>query len=580
MQRVFTQSLTLFFLFFSFASLTTGQNCNSTSFTYTSCWPWNDQTDLRLPNGEPNDTPRLNRAIAATLGKVIFDEDNYYLGKPIIPVGQQPTQEQLTSTLTLYSFRIIEGTGRSPATAHQSSKIIQTQENSAIFSIGPNVTDVSIRDLALIGQASGTIGILAESTCLVNCSSIGFQFSNLSFYNFDKGIWVNAKDPRSGPSSPPAPSSAHQWQFDSVRLDHSSFDNCKIGVHINSYNSGWYMSDLNFKVREGLAQGEFVPRDYSNPDHDNDANSNIGNKTYGVFLERSTYTSLNHLVGNGGWTDTSASGNSTALVYVQEHANLTIQNSVAERFHDDVVIHGDSLNFPINLLNNTFMNGVRIKRATVYSTSNQFYTNGSQLQSVAEATDYAQVYSFGDKFCFEGDSSCSQGRGYATSTGAMIANSSTQAKNLTEVPSFMENSLDVARTNEDVNDLIPVVSVRSYFTFSPLMRFNVRGFTYDFSRSETDGKLVVRGSQPYYAGYRFEMCQSCGAGNPSPSDVVTAVKINNNGSLTLGQVDYYSLGASEDGTLVYCTTCQQTTTCTPGGSGAFAKRISGVWQCN
>ena len=34
-----------------------------------------------------------------------------------------------------------------------------------------------------------------------------------------------------------------------------------------------------------------------------------------------------------------------------------------------------------------------------------------------------------------------------------------------------------------------------------------------------------------------------------------------------------------NGTLVYCTDCQQTTTCAGSGSGAYAKMVAGVWKC-
>lgn len=40
------------------------------------------------------------------------------------------------------------------------------------------------------------------------------------------------------------------------------------------------------------------------------------------------------------------------------------------------------------------------------------------------------------------------------------------------------------------------------------------------------------------------------------------------------------LSTASNGTLMYCTTCQQTSICSSGGSGAMAKRINGTWVCN
>lgn len=40
------------------------------------------------------------------------------------------------------------------------------------------------------------------------------------------------------------------------------------------------------------------------------------------------------------------------------------------------------------------------------------------------------------------------------------------------------------------------------------------------------------------------------------------------------------LGASKNGTMIYCTNCQKTTPCSSGGSGAIAKRLNGAWDCN
>jgi hypothetical protein len=265
------QIVTLLLLAFAFGANAYGQSCSGGQINgiyHTSCFPWQSGANtLSIPKSSGgtnvtvnNDTPRLQRAINAALGKLVFDEADYFI----------------SDELTVYSYRILEGTGRSSylgtitpgAPNHLSSKIVQTANNKSIFKIGMQVYDVSIRDLALVAGygTSGTIGIKAEGNQVSGYSSISFQFSNLKFSGLDKGIYVNAAD------------TGHDWQFDNVRLDHSSFEWCNTGIHINSYNSGWHISSIQFLVPEGVAQ-----------------TATSGTKTYGVYLERSTYASMNLL---------------------------------------------------------------------------------------------------------------------------------------------------------------------------------------------------------------------------------------------------------------------------------------------
>jgi len=114
------------------------------------------------------------------------------------------------------------------------------------------------------------------------------------------------------------------------------------------------------------------------------------------------------LVGNGPGSENLA----TALVFVKEHGNLSIQSSVSEGFHDDLIIFGNTRNSPINIMNNTFMNSVKISEATIYSSGNQ-YSAINNHGSAADAYGNAQIYSVGDKFCTEGDyANCDERRGF------------------------------------------------------------------------------------------------------------------------------------------------------------------------
>jgi hypothetical protein len=45
-------------------------------------------------------------------------------------------------------------------------------------------------------------------------------------------------------------------------------------------------------------------------------------------------------------------------------------------------------------------------------------------------------------------------------------------------------------------------------------------------------------------------------------------------------VTFANLGTPNNGTLVYCSNCTIANPCASGGTGAFAKRLNGVWVCN
>jgi hypothetical protein len=81
------------------------------------------------------------------------------------------------------------------------------------------------------------------------------------------------------------------------------------------------------------------------------------------------------------------------------------------------------------------------------------------------------------------------------------------------------------------------------------------------------GYLRFTASQSGYGGYVFKTQGG-------------QAKVNYDGSVTFGSKSFGSLGSAEDGTILYCSNCQQTAVCNSGGSGAFAKRIAGGWVCN
>lgn len=58
-----------------------------------------------------------------------------------------------------------------------------------------------------------------------------------------------------------------------------------------------------------------------------------------------------------------------------------------------------------------------------------------------------------------------------------------------------------------------------------------------------------------------------------------AAQTIDSGPRQLTVVPFASLGTPSDGTIVTCSDCAPVTPCAGSGSGAFAKRVGGVWQC-
>lgn len=58
------------------------------------------------------------------------------------------------------------------------------------------------------------------------------------------------------------------------------------------------------------------------------------------------------------------------------------------------------------------------------------------------------------------------------------------------------------------------------------------------------------------------------------------LNINGTNLLQLGTVAFASLGTPANAVTIYCSDCTIANPCASGGTGAFAKRINGVWVCN
>lgn len=507
MKLRFTYILVALFLLFGLAdkARATDPDCDTAGkihgIYYMSCFP-------RL-SGETTDDERIQRAVnAIPSGKLIFNEGLY----------------TVDNTVTLHGYLTLEGTSTNTlaeTSIPTSSHIKLTASNKAIFKIGETVHDVAIRDLGLSATSRNkTYGILGEGS--YPGSSAHFEFSNIRFTNFATGIFVQALD------------TTHDFQFDNVKVDHCLFENNDVGIFVDSYNSGWQISSIEFSMGAGQI---------------------------GVDLARVTYSEIHGMIGNG-----TAPGESPgyALIRVKDHSNLSISDCVSEGVEYDLKVEGVSLNYPIYLFNNTFQDKVDISNSTVYANANQYgveYPNN--IPPVAQtpmpiARNNAQIYSFGEKFCFEGSSNCANSNWQFTSGATMVAGSN-QYKNTWSRPSFFDNVMRV-NTDDPLNSLDnPLVSIIApTYAGKALLRLGQSNYHYTLSRNGTNGWLDFKGNQSApYTGFSF------------------------NGPVKLPSYEQGALPTIlENGTMVFCSNCQaNNAACSTGGNGALAVSVNSAWVC-
>lgn len=449
-----------------------------------------------------DDTQRIQQVVDAasvTGGKIIFNEAQY----------------EVSSSITLNSFLILEGQAVGSLDSLPTTRIKLTAVNKSIFNIGSGIYEVSVRDIALVATSTDkTIGIKAEGNNGTGGAgaSAKFQFSNIRFSGFDKGIYVKAN------------LSPFDWQFDHVRLDHSTFENCNTGIEIDAYNSGWYMSNVAF------------------------VSPTNGN---GIKIIRGGYISMNLVIGHG-TKDALGKPTSDTLFYIKEHSVISIQNSSAEGFLTTLNLDGLAKDYPVHLINNGFAGcdtltgeparyNVIVKNSTVVSTGN-FYGCFTGPAS-PKIQGFSDVFSIGDRFCYLASQHCNASKFTIEGNQATL---------------YIANPLDNLINPGD--ELRPMLSMSSPFDNAPFLRMGSGLYHYTLMREASTGWLKFQGSQSSpYAGYKFE-----------------------GGPVQLTSVTHSNLQTTvvSDGSMIYCSNCQPNTTpCQSGGNGALAVRVNSQWSC-
>ncbi len=537
-------------VFFTTAVTAQGTGCSggkrAEGVYYTDCYPWISGDGL-LPDGTtPNARARLQRAIDGSTGKLVFNEDNYYIG----------------GTLNLHSFATLEGLSTVANTTPSGVRLIQTQDNTSVFFIGSDIHDIAIRNMGFyyfrIGASNPIVptdatAIKAEAANSTTLHSTFFQFDHLRIAHFTRGIYVNS----TGDGG---------WQFDNNHLQDASFEDCLYGIHLNSLNTGWQMNNIVFASNE---------------------NQN------GLKIEKAGYVNINLMVGNG-TRDGNGVGIAGEFIKILEHGFVNIQNANGEAYKKTLII--DTPNSvkgtPVILSNSDFQEchwvdggvtkpSVVFTNATVVSQGNSY----ACLDKVARPSveGMAEVSSSGDRFCYEGHAEC-----FSTSSPFLESSRSGWAIKGWHALVRTDNISDSNGTVYDLKKaFVDITSTYSYDAENPVYKpllsltnsYYDAGYSpyyfkwrYTFTRNASNGRLEMEGDlngAPVApsVGYHFK-------GGPVQLWRVTASDIS---------AGYYNLSANDKGSMLYCSDCTAGTnpcSTTGAGGGALAVRIeSGNWAC-
>jgi hypothetical protein len=525
---------------------------------YTDCFDW-VSGDGKLDNGTTNnDRVRLQTAIdtatksSTATGRLVFNEDEYYVD----------------GTLYLNSYSVLEGNGSAvnkSATAGTNIKIrlMETEDNTPLLFIGSGIHDVSIRNLGLVyywvGAAQETpptnhnsIAIKAEAANMSTPNSTGFQFDHLRVAYFTKGIYINS-------------TGDGLWQFDNNHVQDSSFELCDTAIHLNTGNTGWHLNNIVFA---------------------SEANQS------GLYIQKVGYININLLVGNGKYNEDQTDRLSNEFIRIEAHGFVNIHNANGEAYKKNLIINTPNSvkSTPIVITNSDFQEchytesgvvkpSVVITNGTVLSQGNSFACSGKVARPAIEGN--AEIYSTGDKFCFEGQSQCfDPAAPFVENTRSGWAIHGTRAMVRTDGVNNPSGSTDDVKKafvdltttflNGDLSGPYkPFLSFTNSYYDPTLDTF--QKWRYTFTRDASTGRLVIDADlngaavNPPSAGYYFK-------GGPVQLHRVPLADIS---------AGYYNLSSGDKGAMLYCYDCAAgTSPCTGSGGGALAIRIeSGSWAC-
>ena len=270
-------------------------------------------------------------------------------GKLFFPTGVY----LVSSKISLPSGIIVEGTN---SNYFGNCRLQLTAPDQSIFFIGGNRRRILIRDLELKATTlKGTKAI--EAAGEYGSSSFQIEFSNLSISGFDRGISVEGHSPRG------------EWQFENVRVHHSTIGDCNYGIYLNTQNSDyWKIEDCPIS---SLSNG------------------------YGIYLERSGLVNFDGTYGTGPGPPLAPA---KTFIYVGgAHSNLTIINAHSEYYTNWMeVVEPHNMYTPITVISSSIGAPLKLRANCQFISIGNAY-GPDTIQTVDQGTSIP-IYSIGDSF--------------------------------------------------------------------------------------------------------------------------------------------------------------------------------------
>jgi hypothetical protein len=321
-------------------------------------------------------------------GTLLFPDGDYIVG-----TTDGNTRDLQYDAITLPSGTVVQGASSNysvPTTdtpeRNSATRIRLRNPNQTIFRIGGCTNQVTIRNIALLGNTAffkepkrdqtGNYGVEAVGKWSVgpapgqqsaNSSQV-FRFENVTFQDLDKGIYVhNANEGKCNSKE----QQCYSWQFDHVLVDHGTFINNKAGIWVNTYNTDWKITNSIFNYMAANAPGEGI--------HIQTAGS--------VLIEQSW----------GGGYDRGANIGG-AFVWIGTIGSLVIINSGSENGQRSIFMHpaGGISSLMMTVIGSVFGDKIELNGRINYVSVASFYGANT---IVAEPT--VTITSTGDRFCYD-----------------------------------------------------------------------------------------------------------------------------------------------------------------------------------
>ena len=383
----------------------------------------------------------------------------------------------VSSKISLPSGIVVEG---ADSNYNGNCQLRLSTPDQSIFFIGGGRRRIMIRNLELKSTTlKGTKGI--EAAGAVPNSSFEVEFNNILISGFDRGISVEG----SGPD-------LAQWQFDNVRIQHSTIGDCNYGIYLNTQNADfWKIEDCFFGPTSG---------------------------GYGIYMERSGLVTIDGSFASG----PGGAGQSPAKTFIfvgGAHGNLTVINAHCENFTNWMeVVQPHNQTYPITVINSVIGPPIKLRANCQFVSIGNSY--GSESFQTVDAGTSIPIYSIGDNFStpngtFSGD--------FKLQNDSRFAIRSNLARNDFQVDSRFSRRVGIGNVDAPQDVLLNLATSQDaaihlrigggglvpdrqgkLVESCPSCYYNIRRDTTPEAIADgTLGYLSFKGNQSNYTGYSF-----------------------------------------------------------------------------